>query len=68
VRIGSSHFFGEMAVLKDAKRSATVTAATRANLLVLEAQDLRALMNREPRIAERIRGVIRERQAEQRKK
>jgi voltage-gated potassium channel len=68
VRIGSGHFFGEMAVLKDAKRSATVTAATRANLLVLEAQDLRALMNREPRIAERIRGVIRERQAEQRKK
>lgn len=67
VRIGSGHFFGEMAVLKDAKRSATVSATTRANLLVLEAQDLRALMNREPRIAERIRSVVRDRQAGQKK-
>ena len=63
VRIGAGNFFGEMAVLKNAKRSATVTAGSRANLLVLEAHDLRALMNREPRIAERIRGVMRNRQA-----
>jgi voltage-gated potassium channel len=68
VRIRAGSFFGEMAVLKDAKRSATVTAATRANLLVLEAQDLRALMNRERRIAERIREVARDRQAGSKKK
>jgi voltage-gated potassium channel len=67
IRIGPGHFFGEMAVLRDEKRSATVTATRRANLLVLEAQDLRALMNREPRIAERIRSVVRERQAGQKK-
>lgn len=59
VRIGAGSFFGEMAVLKNTKRSATVTAASRSNLLVLEAHDLRALMNREPRVAERVRQVMR---------
>lgn len=68
VRIGAGNFFGEIAVLKNTKRSATVTAASRVNLLVLEAHDLRALMNREPRIAERIRDVIRNRQTEKKKK
>lgn len=34
VRIGAGSFFGEMAVLKNTKRSATVTAASRSNLLV----------------------------------
>ena len=44
-------FFGEVAVLRRARRSATATALTRTNLLVLDAHDLHALMQRDPRIA-----------------
>jgi voltage-gated potassium channel len=61
VRLGVGHFFGEVAVLRRARRSATVTAATRTSLLVLDAEDLRALMEREPRIAERINESVRNR-------
>ena len=61
IRLGVGHFFGEMAVLRQSRRSATVTAITRTSLLVLDAQDLHALMEREPRVAERIRDVMRER-------
>jgi voltage-gated potassium channel len=61
IRFGPSHFFGEVAVLRRARRSATVVATTRTRLLVLDAHDLHALMEREPRIAERIREVVRNR-------
>jgi voltage-gated potassium channel len=61
VRLGVGDFFGEIAVLQRSRRSATVTALTRASLLVLDAQDLEALMEREQRIADRIREVMRER-------
>jgi voltage-gated potassium channel len=61
VRLGVGHFFGEVAVLRRARRSATVTAAVRTSLLVLAAEDLRALMEREPRIAERIDESVRNR-------
>ena len=61
VRLGAGHFFGEVAALRRARRSATVTALTRTSLLVLDAQDLHVLMEREPRIAEHIREVARTR-------
>jgi voltage-gated potassium channel len=61
VRLGAGHFFGEIAALRRTRRSATITAATRASLLVLDARDLHALMDREQRIAERIREVARSR-------
>jgi voltage-gated potassium channel len=61
VRLGAGHFFGEVAALRRARRSATVTALTRTSLLVLDAHDLHALMEREPTIAERIREVVRTR-------
>jgi voltage-gated potassium channel len=64
VRLGAGHFFGEIAVLRRTRRSATVTALTRTSLLVLDAHDLHALMARQPRIAERIREVARKRLAE----
>jgi voltage-gated potassium channel len=60
-RLGTGHFFGEIAALRRARRSATVTARTRTSLLVLDAHDLHALMERQPRIAERIREVARSR-------
>ena len=61
VRLGVGHFFGEIAVLRRARRSGTVTATTRSSLLVLDAHDLHALMDREPLIAERIHVEIRDR-------
>jgi voltage-gated potassium channel len=61
VRLGAGHFFGEVAVLRRASRSATVTALTRVNLLVLDGHDLHALMAREPRVAARMREMIRQR-------
>jgi voltage-gated potassium channel len=60
LRLGVGHFFGEMAALRQARRSATVTAVARTRLLALDAQDLHALMEREPRVAERIRHVMRQ--------
>ncbi len=61
VRLGVGHFFGEIAVLRRARRSATVTAVTRTNLLVLDGSDLHALMERDSRFAERVRAVARDR-------
>ena len=61
MRLGVGQFFGEVAVLRRARRSATVTALTRTSLLVLDAHDLHALMQREPRIAERIKDVVQKR-------
>jgi voltage-gated potassium channel len=61
VRLGAGHFFGEVAALRRTRRSATVTATTRTSLLMLDAHDLHVLMDREPRIAERIREVARSR-------
>jgi voltage-gated potassium channel len=59
VRLGAGDFFGEVAVLGRTRRMATVTALTRTNLLILDAQDLEALMDREQRIAERIHAAMR---------
>lgn len=61
VRLSSGHFFGEVAVLRRARRSATATALTRTNLLVLDAHDLHALMEREPRVAERMKEMVKQR-------
>ena len=61
VRLGAGHFFGEVAVLRRARRSATVTALTRVNLLVLDAHDLHALMERAPRLAARMREMVKQR-------
>jgi voltage-gated potassium channel len=61
IRLGVGQFFGEVAVLRRSRRSATVTALTRTSLLVLDAQDLHALMQRDPRVAARIKDVVQKR-------
>jgi len=61
VRLGSGQFFGEVAVLRQARRSATVTAVRHTSLMVLDAQDLHALMQRDKRIAERIHDTVEKR-------
>ena len=61
ISLGVGHFFGEIAVLRRARRSATATATARTNLLVLDASDFHMLMERDKRIAERVHAVVRER-------
>jgi voltage-gated potassium channel len=61
LRLGAGQFFGEIAVLRRSRRSATSVAIKRSNLLVLDAHDLHALMDREERIAERILEVAKSR-------
>ena len=61
VRLSAGEFFGEIAALKRSKRSATATAISRTNLLILDAHDLRALMERDARIAEQVRAAVRKR-------
>ena len=60
-RLGAGHFFGEVAVLRKARRSATIRATQRTNLLVLDAHDFRALLQRQPRLAERVNAALRDR-------
>jgi len=54
-RLTAGQFFGEIAALRRARRSATITAVVTTRLLVLDAADLHALMDREPQIASRVR-------------
>jgi voltage-gated potassium channel len=61
IRLGVGQFFGEIAVLRRARRSGTVTAVSRTNLLVLDAADFHILMEEEPRIAEQVQAVVRDR-------
>jgi voltage-gated potassium channel len=60
-RLSRGHFFGEVAVLRRARRSATITAVSRTSLLVLDAHDFRELLGRQPRIAERLNETVRDR-------
>jgi voltage-gated potassium channel len=61
LRLSVGQFFGEVAVLRRSLRSANVTALTRTNLLVLDAHDLHALMQRDRRVAGRIEDVVKKR-------
>jgi voltage-gated potassium channel len=61
VRLKGGQFFGEIAVLRQARRSATVTALSRTSLLLLDAHDFHMLMDGEPRMAGRVREMVRER-------
>ncbi|HUN99757.1 MAG TPA: cyclic nucleotide-gated ion channel [Bradyrhizobium sp.] len=58
-RMGTGHFFGEIAALRRTRRSATITATQPTRLLALDAADLHALMDREPQLADRIREAAR---------
>jgi voltage-gated potassium channel len=55
IRLVGGQFFGEVAVLRRVKRSATATAVVATRLLVLDASDLHGLMERQPALADRIK-------------
>ncbi len=63
LRLGEGQFFGEIAVLRKARRSADVIALTHCRLLVLDAEDLQYLMQKKSDVAAHIRAVARERVA-----
>jgi voltage-gated potassium channel len=54
IQLGAGDFFGEVAALRQSKRSATAIAIQATRLLALDASDLHSLMDREPQIATRI--------------
>ncbi|MBV5266414.1 cyclic nucleotide-gated ion channel [Pinisolibacter aquiterrae] len=61
MRLSDGAFFGEIAVLRRARRSADVVALTHTRLLLLDAEDLQYLMQKKSEIATHIRSVARER-------
>lgn len=63
VKLADGAFFGEVAVLRKATRSADVVALTACRLMLLDADDLHHLMMRKPAIAAHIRKLARERVA-----
>jgi voltage-gated potassium channel len=61
-RVTLSHgaFFGEVALLRQSRRLATVRARERTKLLALDAADLQAVIDRNPTLARRLESAPRE--------
>ena len=59
--LGRGDYFGEMAILGDGRRMATVTATSDVTLLVLHGTEFRRLQQELPDIATRIENKMRER-------
>jgi voltage-gated potassium channel len=57
VRLRGGQFFGEIALLKDTQRTATVTSLTETQLLALDAADFRKLIDQYPDLRERIHRI-----------
>ncbi|TWB97176.1 voltage-gated potassium channel [Bradyrhizobium macuxiense] len=55
VRLADGTFFGEIALLRRTNRSGTVTAMRKTKLLLLDAQDFHALIERMPALAAHVR-------------
>lgn len=65
VRLDDGHFFGEIAMLRKGKRTATVRALDAVKLLVLARDDFHLLMDQNPALAQRIKDVAESRSAPQ---
>jgi len=61
VKLGPGQFFGEIALVKDIQRMATVTAVQDTQLLALEVSDFRRLMGQMPDLKARIEAIVEER-------
>jgi voltage-gated potassium channel len=58
--LGEGDFFGELALLGDGRRTATVTTASPSRVLVLFGTEFRHLQQEHPEIAARIESGLRE--------
>jgi len=61
VQLGEGDFFGEMALLYRGPRTATVTALSSTDLLVLDADDFLRLVDQIPSLKRHIEAVAEER-------
>jgi len=59
--LGPGDFFGEMAIVGEGRRNATVTAASEVEVVVLFGTEFRTLEDSHPETAERIRRKVAER-------
>ncbi|MGH2996236.1 MAG: cyclic nucleotide-binding domain-containing protein [Gaiellaceae bacterium] len=59
--LSAGDFFGEIALLEDARRTATVTATTPLRFFVLTRQGFRSLVVHQPEIDEKVRAAAAER-------
>ena len=58
--LGSGDFFGELAILGEGRRTATVTTASQSQVLVLFGTEFRRLQQEYPETAGRIESALRE--------
>jgi len=58
--LGSGDFFGELAILGDGRRTATVTTVEPSRLLVLFGTEFRRLQQQYPELATQIESTLRE--------
>jgi voltage-gated potassium channel len=63
VRLGRGQYFGEIALLRDTVRTATVTAVTECQLLALDVADFRRLLEAHPELKAAITQVAERRQS-----
>ena len=59
--MGEGDFFGEISLLEDRPRTATVIAKTPLRFFVLTRQNFRALLAQQPELEEKVTGALRER-------
>ena len=64
IRLDEGHFFGEISLLRNTQRSANVRTLQATKLLMLDAADVRALMERNPEIRESIETLAAQRHSE----
>jgi len=62
--LGPGDFFGEMAILGDGRRNATVTTATPARLFFMFGTEFRRLQQAQPEVAQRLEAEMARRRAE----
>jgi voltage-gated potassium channel len=67
VRLGPGQYFGEIALLREVPRTATIMSVTECELLVLNAVDFRRLLEEHPAIKESMRELAERRVADERK-
>jgi len=61
-------FFGEMALLEEHRRTATVTASSDVRIVVMHERDFRAMEDEMPEVARRIRATMDERRGRDRQR